>query len=96
MIAFVLPFVPQHPYITGGIIGLVWAFRPHLKVSCPTCGTRHSRAPYAVGALTAFGAGSYYGARRARDLHALMTGRIGPRIANKIIGRTIVRRMWFR
>lgn len=68
--------------------------------ACPTCGV-HSRAGHvaaarAAGAVSGFASGSYAGARAARDLHAVTSGRVGTRIGNKIIGRTLVSRMWLR
>jgi hypothetical protein len=89
--------VARHPYIVGAVLGaVVWLITPHPGLTCKACGTRHSRAPYAVGAVSAFAAGSYYGARRARDMHAVLTGRIGNRLVNKAIGRGIVSRLYRR
>ena len=35
-------------------------------------------------------------ARRTGDTDAILTARIGTRLGDLIIGRTLVRRMWFR
>ncbi len=53
-------------------------------------------AAYAAGAVTAFASGSYAGARMARNVHAVTTGRVLRRAVNIGIGRALVSRMWWR
>lgn len=76
--------------------------REHVERSAQAAGLtyaptpRSAHAAAAAGTLSAFATGSYAGARMARNLHAVTTGRIAPRLANIAVGRSVVSKVWFR
>jgi hypothetical protein len=96
--------LPIWPLLAGPAIGFtVMAFRALVSVgqpACPTCGKRSRSASdgdaYYAGAVSGFASGSYAGARLARDVRAVQTGRVGNRIYNKAVGRLLVSRMYRR
>jgi hypothetical protein len=84
--------------VGGLLLGTVLARR---FPPCAACGQRSRRAARynaaaATGAVTAFASGSYAGARAARDLHAVETGRVGNRIWNIAVGRKLVSKLYRR